>query len=165
MAIDYRYYFDFRAATIGINATGLHALRNDVIKHSTTWDQIASLRIRRSMDYNNWVIMLIIGGAMAGFGLWLMASTIEHISKDEDWLASYLEFNFYSFTIIGLGALVFILGLRRTMVMEIKTIDGSSHRYSLREIAKKDKMRGLEFFIKKHLLPGVVFECKISDPT
>ncbi len=163
MSIDYRYYFDFRSATVGINSTGLHALRNDLIKHSVAWDQIAFLRIRRGMDYNNWLVMLIFGGAMAAFGLWLMASTIEHIPKDEDWLASYLRFNFYSITLIGLGVLVFVLGLRRTMVMEIKTKEGSSRRYSLREIAKKDKMRGLEFFVQKHLPIGVNFERQISE--
>jgi hypothetical protein len=151
MAIDYRYYFDFRSTTVGVNPIGFHALRNDVIKKTISWDQIAQMRILRGMDYNNWLIMLILGGAMAGGGLWLMAASIENIPKGEYWFASYLRFNFYSITLIGLGALVFVLGLRRTMVAEIKTKDGHWHRYSLREIAKQDKVRGLEFFIKKHL--------------
>ena len=100
---------------------------------------------------------------MAGFGLWLMAASIENIPKGEYWLPSYLRFNFYSITLIGLGGLVFVLGLRRTMVAEIKTKDGHWHRYSLREIAKKDAMRGLEFFIKKHLPRGIPFECKLDE--
>jgi hypothetical protein len=107
MAIDYRYYFDFRSATVGVNPIGFHALRNDVIKRSISWDQIAQLRIQRGMDYNNWLIMLILGGAMAGGGLSLMAASIENIPKGEYWFPSYLRFNFYSLTCIGLGLLVF----------------------------------------------------------
>lgn len=156
------YHFDFRSVTVGFNGEGIHALRSGVIQRTHAWEDVQLMRVKRGMDYNNWLIMLILGGAMVICGLTLMASTFGNISRDGEWLVYFLEFNAHSITLLGLGTLIIVLALRRTMVMEIQTVKGWQ-RYSLREIAKKDQLRGLVYFIRRKLPQQATLE--VPDTT
>jgi hypothetical protein len=149
MASDNRYNFDFRASTIGFNPLGLHVLRNRLITKTIAWDQVTEARILRGMDYNNWLLMLILGGAMALGGLALVFNSMQVAETlSFNWL---LRGNFYALTVGGLGTLLIVLGIRRTMVIEFKTTDERWHRHSLREIAQKGNVPSLVVLIQNHL--------------
>jgi uncharacterized membrane protein len=150
------YNFDFKSVTVGFNPRGIHALRSGVIRRSIAWEDVLGIHIRRGMDYNNWLIMIILGGALTACGLALIAATNANMTKDGEWLVYFARFNAYSITLTGLGVLLIVLALRRTMVIEIETTKGW-HRYSLREIVKRDKLRGLVFFVQRQLPPGAQF--------
>lgn len=102
------------------------------------------------MDYNNWLIMLILGAAMTLAGGMLLISALTNIDRNFEGFIYFLEFNAHALTLMALGTLILVLGLRRTMVMEVE-LTGSKQRFSLREIAQRDQMRGLEFFVRNQL--------------
>jgi hypothetical protein len=143
---------------VGFDTRGIHKLRNGLEIETVPWTNVTAVRIGRGMDYNNWWIMLLLGVPMVGFALWLMFSALKVYGNDGATEGWYLEGNFLALTIGGLGALLVVLSLRRTVVLEFATIKGRSYSYSLRELVKRDHIHALAGYVQYNLPRGAKFE-------
>jgi hypothetical protein len=108
---------------------------------------IRSINIRKGKDLKNWWWVLIIGLALAGYGIFDILQ-IFGILNDEETHTIYVQRLVLPVIPLLLGLYSIYISMRNTQVMMVNT-DKKKYRFSLRELVKKKEYNSFCKFLQQ----------------
>ena len=139
--------YTYEAERFAVSENGLHLLRNRFNYETITWNTIETVEVRDGKDLRNWLWVLFVGVALAGYAVYDIFY-IFFIFNDPNTHVIYTQRLVLPVIPLSLGLYSIFIALRNTRVMVIK---GTTKTYSLslRYLIKSSKYSEFISFMQK----------------
>jgi hypothetical protein len=139
--------YTYEAEKFAVSDNGLHLLRNRFNYETIAWNTIDTLEVRDGKDLRNWLWVLFVGVALAGYAIYDIFYIL-FIFNDPNVHEIYAERLVLPVIPLALGLYSIIIALRNTRVMVIK---GATKTYflSLRYLIKSSQYAEFVTFMQK----------------
>lgn len=119
--------YTYEAEKFAVSENGLHLLRNRFNYETILWNTIETVEVRNGKDLRNWLWVLFVGVALAGYAIYDIFYIL-FIFNDPKTHVIYAERLVLPVIPLSLGLYSIFIALRNTRVMVIK---GTTKTYSL----------------------------------
>lgn len=119
--------YTYEAEKFAVSENGLHLLRNRFNYETISWNTIETVEVRDGKDLRNWLWVLFVGVALAGYAIYDIFYIL-FIFNDPSTHVIYVERLVLPVIPLLLGLYSIFIALRNTRVMVIK---GATKTYSL----------------------------------
>jgi len=139
--------YTYEAEKFAVSENGLHLLRNRFNYETISWNTIDTVEVRDGKDLRNWLWVLFVGVALAGYAVYDIFHIL-FIFNDPDTHVIYVERLVIPVIPLSLGLYSIFIALRNTRVMVIK---GATKTYSLslRYLIKRNQYSEFISFMQK----------------
>jgi hypothetical protein len=139
--------YTYEAEKFAVSENGLHLLRNRFNYETISWNTIETVEVRNGKDLRNWLWVLFVGVALAGYAIYDIFYIL-FIFNDPHTHVIYVERLVLPVIPLSLGLYSIFIALRNTRVMVIK---GTTKTYflSLRYLIKSSRYSEFISFMQK----------------
>jgi hypothetical protein len=139
--------YTYEAEKFAVSENGLHLLRNRFNYETIAWNTIESIEVSNGKDLRNWLWVLFVGVALAGYAIYDIFYIL-FIFNDPNVHQIYVERLVIPVIPLSLGLYSIFIALRNTRVMVIK---GATKTYflSLRYLIKSSQYSEFIAFMQK----------------
>lgn len=139
--------YTYEAERFAVSENGLHLLRNRFNYETIAWNTIETVEVRNGKDLRNWLWVLCVGVALAGYAIYDIFYIL-FIFNDPNTHKIYAERLVLPVIPLALGLYSIFIALRNTRVMVIK---GTTKTYSLslRYLIKSNQYSEFISFMQK----------------
>ncbi len=143
--------YHFETPEFGISDTGIHYLRSRFNYKTVAYTDIHSARIEQGKDLNNWAIVLSIGIALAGFGLYYFYRLYIFFFEISEHRTIAPEQILLPVIPFLMGVYCIYSATRNSVVMRFTDAQGKPDKLSLRELQKNNQLEGFLSTLRPHL--------------
>lgn len=139
--------YTYEAEKFAVSENGLHLLRNRFNYETILWNSIETVEVRNGKDLRNWLWVLFVGVALAGYAIYDIFYIL-FIFNDPTTHVIHAERLVLPVIPLSLGLYSIFIALRNTRVMVIK---GTTKTYflSLRYLIKSGQYSEFISFMQK----------------
>ena len=155
--------YAFQTAEFGLDATGIHLLRNRFHYHSIPYAEADKVHVSIGPDIQNWGLVLGLGILLAGAGILGCYALYWFFQEEEGRIDVKLVVA--PFLPLVLGAMAVVSALRRVPTLQLEQ-HGRQRRISLRELAQKGHLHELTAYLQQqgvqpYIEPQVQTRCAV----
>jgi hypothetical protein len=141
--------YTYEAEKFAVLENGLHLLRNRFNYETIFWNTIETVEVRDGKDLRNWLWVLFVGVALAGYAIYDIFYIL-FIFNDPNTREIYVERLVLPVIPLALGLYSIFIALRNTRVMVIKETT-ETYSLSLRYLIKAVSIRSLFHLCKRRI--------------
>lgn len=144
------HQYAYETTEFGLSDEGIHLLRSRFNYETIPFSDVQSITIERGKELNNWIPILLFGGALVTVSIFYILRAL-HVVGNHEVSVIYIEQIIIPFIPLLLGCYCLYSSPRNGTILRVKTVKNKNDKFPLKEIEKTESLLDFQKYFKDRL--------------